>query len=112
MLTDVVSDINRTMNPAIGGLKPADVQSALDDVKVDAAKEKAGISPQEVHWEEWPKNQKAYEAKKTAVLQVNDWVHASLGKQSLSASYDWQVSYNLNGCCCSPYQCLSVAVQH
>jgi hypothetical protein len=92
LLKDCVDDLNQTRNPAIGGLKPSSVNSSLDDVKVDAAKEKAGISPHEVHWQDWAKNQKAYTDKKSKDLQVNDWVFASLGKGTMYSSYDFQVS--------------------
>ena len=95
----MVTAINNTLTPAIGNLKPATITSHLDDPKIDAAKLQAGIKDNEVHWQNWPINQKQYESNKTNELQVKDFVHASFGKEKLFTGYDFQVRIVLAHIC-------------
>ena len=87
LLPFAVKGINKSKTAAIGGLRPADIKSNVDDPKIDEA---TGYR-EDVDFEKQVKNQKAYERKKKH-LQVSDYVYATFPSGGIiGKSYDSKV---------------------
>ncbi len=82
-LNDIVQVINHSKKKAIGGLRPSDIISPLDDPKIDAAK---GI-PEDVSFRQQQKNQDNYEKNKKN-LQVGDFVYVDFGPTTFAKGFD------------------------
>ena len=82
-LSQIVSNLNNSQLGTLGGLRPSDFQSSLDDPKLDS---QIGI-PEDVPFEQQKKNQKAYE-KKENFLQKGDFVYVDFGPSPLGKGYD------------------------
>ena len=80
---DIVTNINNSKLNAIGGLRPNDIISPLDDPKIDQA---IGI-PEDVSFEDQVQNQKKYEKDKTK-LQKGDFVLADFGPSAFAKGFD------------------------
>ena len=88
-LKTICQSINNKPCRYIGYLKPGDIHSSAQDPEIAAAKLKHGIDAMQTHWEEWQKNQTAYEQSRSP-LQVGTFVFASFGKSSFYKSFDYQ----------------------
>ncbi len=91
-LQTVVKALNNTPNAGIGYLKPAEIQSPMDDPKVDAA---IGV-PEDVSPEEQKYNQAEYEIGND--LQVNDHVYLDFPPATMEKGFDSPVSKNNISC--------------
>jgi hypothetical protein len=86
-LQQVVDNINNSKNSAIGGLRPADIRSNVDDVKIDA---RVGLK-HDVDFEEQLKNQADYDKRKDN-LKTGDYVYVpSFPASPLEKSFDSKV---------------------
>lgn len=85
-LSQVVLNINNTPNSGIGGLKPSQINSPLDDPKIDAAK---GF-PSHLSLANLRQNQESYEKNKKK-LQAGDFVYADFNAAVFDKSFDLQV---------------------
>ncbi len=82
-LNDIVQAINHSQLVVLGGLRPSDINSPLDDPKVDEA---TGI-PQDVTFGDQLQNQKKYE-NNPQKLQVGDFVYVNFGPTTFSKGFD------------------------
>ncbi len=82
-LPQIVKAINNSKSDAIGGLRPADIKSPMDDPKVDEA---IGI-PTDVSFKDQVRNQKTYE-KNSKNLQKGDFVFAEFGPSAFAKGFD------------------------
>ena len=89
-LRDVVTAINNSPNSALGYLKPSEIQSPLDDPKIDAA---LGV-PEDISFEKQMQNQKEYERNKTN-LQVEDYVYLDFNPKTMHKGFDTPVRISL-----------------
>ncbi len=86
-LPQVIEAINNTKNKAIGGLRPSEIKSNLDDVKIDA---RVGLK-EDVEFEQQLKNQAAYDKDKKR-LQPGQYVYVPAFPASpLGKSFDSKV---------------------
>ncbi len=85
-LKDVVSAINNSPNAAIGYLKPSEIQSPIDDPKIDAV---LGI-PEDISFQEQMENQTEYEGIKRN-LQVEDYVYLDFNPKTMDKGFDTPV---------------------
>jgi hypothetical protein len=86
-LQQVVANLNNSQNRAIGGLRPADIRSNVDDVKIDA---RVGLK-HDIDFEEQIKNQAAYDSSKDN-LKSGDYVYVpSFPASPLEKSFDSKV---------------------
>lgn len=91
-LQQVVNAINNSKNAAIGGLRPAEIKSNLDDVKIDNV---VGLK-HDVGFEEQIKNQAKYDRKK-GTLKSGDYVYVpAFPATPLEKSFDSKVFYYLS----------------
>lgn len=91
LLTDIVKAINSTGNKAIGGLKPINISTPYDNIKLREALKKSG-APEPTHWYDQIKNQEAYE-KDVNKIQVGDMVLSNITKgERFRKGYQWKVS--------------------
>lgn len=74
LLPDIVRAINSTENKAVGGLKPIEIETPFDNVKLQKKIENRKY--QQPHWYDQMKNQQKYE-KNQDKIQVGDWVLAN-----------------------------------
>ncbi len=82
-LSQTVENINKKQTAAIGGLRPIDINSPLDDPKIDEA---IGI-PEDVSFEDQVRNQKKYETDRKK-FQKGDYVFADFGPSALGKGFD------------------------
>ena len=79
--------INNSPNSAIGGLRPAEIETPEDGPKIDAA---IGI-PEDTSFATQLKNQQKYELNKND-LQAGDHVYAEFGPSTMAKGFDSPVS--------------------
>ncbi len=82
-LGQTVENINNSQLASLGGLRPNDFKSSLDDPKLDA---RMGI-PEDVSFEEQLQNQKQYEKQKDK-FQKGDFVFVDFGPSTFAKGYD------------------------
>ncbi len=82
-LSQTVENINKRKLKAIGNLRPIDINSPLDDPKIDQA---VGI-PEDISFEEQVRNQEKYEKNKKN-LQKGDYVFADFGPTPMAKGFD------------------------
>ncbi len=82
-LSHVVKAINNSPNSAIGGLRPSQINSPMDDPKIDEA---IGYKP-DVSVEKQKQNQLAYEKQKKN-LQVGNYVFLDFTPSKFQKSFD------------------------
>ncbi len=84
-LENIVQNLNNTPNPAIGGLKPNEIEHRTDTPLID---KKIGFHP-DVSFEMQMKNQREYEKnKKPSSLQVGNYVYVDFPPSSFEKSFD------------------------
>ena len=84
-LNQIVEAINNSPNSAIGGIRPSEIKTPLDGVKIDNA---VGI-PEDKSFTEQRTAQKEYERKKDKMLlQKGDYVFADFGPSVMAKGYD------------------------
>ncbi len=85
-LSPIVKGLNHTRNSALGNLRPSDLQSPVDDPKLDAV---VGV-PEDVPFQKQIQNQKRYENDKTN-LKIGDHVYMDWPPSGLEKSFDTPV---------------------
>jgi hypothetical protein len=92
-LQAIVDALNQRPLKRIGYLKPADINSDLDDIKVQQALSDHKIEPyRQPDWRTQEKNQTDYENSTKNVLQVGTYVYADQKQQVFNKSFYIQVS--------------------
>ncbi len=90
-IENVVQSYNNTPNKKLGWLKPSDIHSEIDSVKVTNAQIEHNIKVySEPNFEEQIKNQKLYESNQRN-LQVGQYVYLDFDEKIFSKSFDVQV---------------------
>ncbi len=82
----IVKGLNNTRNSALGNLRPSDIQSPIDDPKLDAV---VGV-PEDTSFEEQIENQKRYDADQKN-LKIGDHVYMDWPPAALEKSFDTPV---------------------
>ncbi len=82
-LNQIVDVINNSKSSALGGLRPSDIKSPLDDPKVDKA---VGV-PEDVTFANQQRNQAQYEASSDK-LQKGDFVYVHFGPSTFAKGFD------------------------
>lgn len=90
LLSNIVKAINSTGNKAIGGLKPINIRTPHDNLKLRNALKKSGVK-EPTHWYNHIKNQEEYE-KNLSNIQVGDLVLSNINKgERFRKGYQWKV---------------------
>lgn len=91
-ISDLVKDINETPVKSIGHIRPGDINSSYDNVKIDNFLAKKP----EIPYRTLMKNQKKYESN-SKLIQIGAYVYANLKTSAaFDKSYDFKVSTILN----------------
>lgn len=91
-LPDVVKALNERPLKRLGYLRPSDVSSPLDAVKVQEARRNHNIKVyEEPDWRTQEKNQKAYESDSKNVFQKGTFVYADDPQRPFKKSFHYQV---------------------
>ena len=94
LLINIVKAINSTGNKAIGGLKPINIKTPHDNIKLRAAVKKSG-KEEPTHWYDHIRNQEEYE-KNPANVQVGDLVLSNIDKgERFRKGYQWKVKHRI-----------------
>ena len=90
----VTDALNNTPLKKIGFLKPLDIQSEADTIKVESALRSHGLKPLELPtFQEQNVNQKKYEAQKKNI-QVNTFCYLDFGENLFDKSFHVSVCEN------------------
>lgn len=90
----VVEALNNRPLEKLGNLRPIDIKSPLDDVKVQKAQQEHHVEPfSEPSWDEQDRNQKEYDRNKQN-LQPGDFVYLDNRKDVFGKSFHIQVNEN------------------
>ena len=88
----VTESLNNTPLKKIGFLKPSDIQSEADTIKVENALRRHSLKPLELPtFQEQNKNQQKYEAR-SKNIQVNSYCYLDFGENIFEKSFDVSVS--------------------
>jgi len=88
-----VKALNNRHLKSLGGIKPMDVTSSLDDVKIRQAQKNNHIVPyKEPNYEQQNQNQKSYENDKMKIFKVGSYVYIDRKPTKFDRSYDLQVT--------------------
>ena len=91
----VTEAFNNTPLKKLGFLKPSDIQSEADTIKVENALKSHGLKPIELPtFQEQNKNQQTYEAK-AKNIQVNTYCYLDFGENVFDKAYDVSVGLNI-----------------
>ena len=95
----VTNSLNNSPLESLGFLKPSDIRTEADSVKVDEALRKNGISPKESlpTFQEQNENQKNYEQNKKN-LQTGMYCYLSFDEKLFDKSFDIAVRLNISYC--------------
>lgn len=90
----VTESFNNTPLKKLGYLKPSDIQSEADTIKVESALRSHGLKPLELPtFQEQNENQKKYEAQKKNI-QVNTFCYLDFGENLFDKAFDVSVCEN------------------
>ena len=91
-----INALNNRHIQSLGGIKPADVNSSLDDVKIRRAQKNHQIFPyKEPNYAQQNLSQKSYASDETKTFKVGSYVYIDRKPSKFDKSYDLQV---INAC--------------